>query len=190
MKEKIIIEPGEYHTTDNSRIVYTLLGSCVAVCLKDESAGIAGMNHFMLPQPINRDAVFTSDSGRYGIHAIELLINEMLLRGAARDKLWAKVFGGAHVLDSVESSRIPDSNVEIAFVFLETEGIPIIAKDIGGIRGRKIAFRTGTGKVKVEKIQKTEPSGLKATETSYKKRIVWNGKSEGFTLFERRRRHD
>lgn len=186
MKEKVILEPGEYHTTDNDRVIYTILGSCVSVCLMDTSAGIAGMNHFMLPEGVGRSEFIKSDSGRYGINAMELLINEMLFRGASRSKLVAKVFGGAHVLDAIDSAKIPDSNVEFAFLFLEKEGFPVAARDVGGTFGRKVSFHTGSGKVIVKKVAKSELYNVESAELSYRKRIVTKAGGE-FTLFDRRK---
>lgn len=185
MKEKVILEPGEYHTADNDRVIYTILGSCVSVCLMDTSTGIAGMNHFMLPEGVGRSELINSNSGRYGINAMELLINEMLFRGASRSKLVAKVFGGAHVLDTIDSSKIPDSNVEFAILFLEMEGFPVVGRDVGGTFGRKVSFHTGSGKVFVKKVVKSESYNMESAELSYRKRIITRTDGE-LTLFDRR----
>ena len=140
--DEVIIGPGEHYTSSDGILVCTSLGSCVAVCLKDIKAGIAGMNHFMLPEPLDSSNVFASDAGRFGIFAMELLINEMISRGASRPTLVAKVFGGANVLPCASPSgqRISQSNVMFAFRFLEMERIPMKANDTGGQQGRKVFF--------------------------------------------------
>jgi chemotaxis protein CheD len=67
--------PGEFFVDDQPIVITTTLGSCVAACLHDRTAGIGGMNHFMLPDSTDGGA-----SGRFGAFAMELLINEMIKR--------------------------------------------------------------------------------------------------------------
>ncbi|MEM8921155.1 MAG: chemotaxis protein CheD, partial [Pseudomonadota bacterium] len=94
-KRVVSIVLGEYHATaDPKTVVSTVLGSCIAACLCDPEAGVGGMNHFMLP---DGDACSAHDQLRYGVNAMELLINELLRSGARRQKLEAKLFGGAHL---------------------------------------------------------------------------------------------
>ena len=186
MKEKIVIDPGEYHTTNCDRIICTILGSCVSVCLIDESTNLAGMNHFLLPESIDKNKMYNSNSGHYGINAMELLINEMLFRGARRANLQAKVFGGGQVIEAFTSNKIPQSNIEFSLLFLKTEKIPVVSKDIGGKYGRKIFFYTKTGKVLVKKVGKMNLKQIEKEEISYKKRIVRKEKHGNFILFDRR----
>ncbi len=186
MLERVILDPGDFHTAAGDRVIYTVLGSCVSACLMDEAAGIAGMNHFMLPQAVSKDALFSTDIGRYGIQAMELLVNEMLLRGASRNRIKAKIFGGGHVIPSMASSQLPESNIDAAVTFLETENIPIVARDVGGFRGRKVSFFTNSGRVKVEMVQQSDLSALGTNEQSLQKRIVRSEKSGDFVLFDRR----
>ena len=63
----------------------TILGSCVATCLYDAQARIGGMNHFLLPDGNTGDGA----PARYGSYAMEVLINELLKRGASRKRLEA-----------------------------------------------------------------------------------------------------
>ncbi len=186
MKEKIIIDPGEYHTTNCDRIICTILGSCVAVCLIDKSTNLAGMNHFLLPESVNKNRIYNSNSGHYGINAMELLINEMLFRGASRSNLQAKIFGGGQVIEALTSNMIPQSNIEFSLLFLKTEKIQVVSKDIGGNYGRKIFFYTKTGRVLVKKVGNIYLKQIEKEETSYKKRIVRNEKHGDFVLFDRR----
>lgn len=172
-KEKVTILAGEYHTADTDRLIFTILGSCVSVCLKDDRAGIAGMNNFMLPGLVDEKRIYSSDAGRYGIHSMELMINEMTLRGARKEHLWAKVFGGGHVLSTGErSENVANNNVHFSLTFLDTEKIPIVAKDVGGRKGRRITFHTGSGKVLVEPISKTRIAQLEARERNYSQSVV------------------
>ena len=94
--EAVKILPGEYFATDGDMALVTVLGSCVAACLRDPVAGVGGMNHFMLPRDDTSGAL--SRSARYGAYAMEVLINQLMRMGARRERLEAKVFGGGNVL--------------------------------------------------------------------------------------------
>ncbi|ASP39333.1 chemotaxis protein CheD [Bacterioplanes sanyensis] len=135
------VAPGEYRVSDQSSVILkTLLGSCVAVCLYDERVHVFGMNHFLLA--LDKYHQQSSVSGRYGIHAMELLINAMLKRGAEKKRMKAKVFGGANVLNQIgqQHFNIGQANVEFAFDFLQQEAIPVSSHDVGGENGRTILF--------------------------------------------------
>lgn len=143
---RVIIDPGESYVTKKNEIISTLLGSCVAACLYDPVNGVHGMNHFLLAQQhsAHNAALLGSDGGRYGIHAMELLINKMLKQGAQRIYLKAKAFGGGDVLKLDHQSRGGQSigavNCEFIRTFLRTEHIPLVASDLGGRIGRNIFF--------------------------------------------------
>src|SRR5258706_7633906 len=94
--DAVKILPGEYFVYDEDLLIMTTLGSCIAACLWDRNVRIGGMNHFMLPE--STGLAGSIDSGRYGSYAMELLINELLKRGATRSTLEAKVFGGGQVI--------------------------------------------------------------------------------------------
>ena len=98
--ERILLHPGEYRVSREPVTLATLLGSCVAVCMYDPVQRVMGMNHFLLA--VQRSAggspMLTSEQGRYGVHAMELLINGLLKCGAQRQNLKAKAFGGGNVL--------------------------------------------------------------------------------------------
>jgi chemotaxis protein CheD len=157
--ERIIIDPGEYCSTGNIGVISTLLGSCVAACLYDSKNKIIGMNHFMLSNTrYARDMpIHISEAGRYGIHAMELLINEMMDKGALRHRLRAKIFGGATILfsEAQKSNFLCVGQVNCKFIreFLKNERIPIDAEDLGGNHGRVIHFSNGDFVVHCRKIK-------------------------------------
>lgn len=172
-RDRVILSPGEYCTSDEDVILYTVLGSCVSVCIRDPVRGIAGMNHFMLPSPLATSKFFDSDAGRFGLHAMELVINGVLKRGASRPNLRAKVFGGGHVLATgSRTDKVPESNIEFAVTYLEMEGIPILARDVGGLRGRKVAFFSASGDVYVQRLRSNHTPEVLAEETSYRQRLA------------------
>jgi two-component system chemotaxis response regulator CheB len=144
--KKIFLLPGKLDCAGEETLITTLLGSCVAVALHDPLTKIGGLNHYLLPEVIKGE----TPSPRYGIIAIPELIEEMEKRGADRFQLQAKIFGGANVLanNSIGES-IGKRNIEIAQKMLKEAGIPVIRKDLGGERGRKIVFNTSTFEVLV-----------------------------------------
>src|SRR4051812_2754025 len=100
-------------------MISTLLGSCIAVCLHDPVARVGGMNHFLLGEPGRDERVPGNDKPRYGVHAMELLINGMRAKGAVRGRLRAQVYGGANVVPAL--GPIGSNNAAFARRFLATE---------------------------------------------------------------------
>ena len=132
-------------------VVRTVLGSCIAVCLRDPNSQIGGMNHFMLPTGGKDES-----SARYGVQAMELLINACMRHGADRRMLEAKVFGGGHVLKIRESDgNVPKSNIRFAMEFLTTERIPIVSQDLGGYSAREVYFFTDSGRTLLKRLAPT-----------------------------------
>jgi len=139
----VYLYPGQLFTASQPVMVSTILGSCVAVCLWDADASLAGINHYLLPS----DPVRGHSDLRYGNIAIERLIDEMVSVGAKKARLVAKLVGGASLLGNVVTTRlsIGDQNVAVARQALEKHAIPINAEQTGGQRGRKLLFHTGNG---------------------------------------------
>lgn len=134
---------GEFAISDRpDEIITTVLGSCISVCLTDSVRGMSGMNHFLLPKGGDK----TSTSMRYGANAMELLINGMLKKGAERDRLEAKIFGGADIIGN--GRGIGASNALFARGFLEDEGIQVAAESVGGFKARRIRLWPTTGVVR------------------------------------------
>ncbi|MBX9615139.1 MAG: chemotaxis protein CheD [Brevundimonas sp.] len=124
---------------DRSVIFSTILGSCVAACVRDPVIGVGGMNHFLLPEAPGGGA----GDRRYGAQAMELLINGLLAMGARRDRLEAKVFGGARMTSAFND--IGGKNAEFVQRFLQEDGIPIISHSLGGTLARRIHYTPTTG---------------------------------------------
>jgi chemotaxis protein CheD len=141
----VYLLPGELVAVgaDSQRTLTTILGSCVSVCLWDRRGRGGGMNHFLLP----RRGPDTPRSGRYGDAAVSLLVSKVLALGADRRDLRAKIFGGAHVLASVPmgARTLGNENVQVAVAALRDEGVQVVSEDVGGTRGRKLAFNTVDG---------------------------------------------
>lgn len=163
------ILPGEYYVSDEGMLLVTVLGSCVAACIRDTETGAGGMNHFMLPDDGGRDAM--GSSARYGTYAMEVLINQLLKMGARRNRLEAKVFGGGAVLASLASSNVGVRNAEFVLDYLKTEKIPVVAKDLLDSYPRKVYYFPATGRVLVKKLHRVHNETLFSRERDYKDRL-------------------
>ncbi|MBI1251535.1 MAG: chemotaxis protein CheD [Alphaproteobacteria bacterium] len=141
-KEKLLhVVQGSFAVVDDPNLVLTtILGSCVAACIRDPVARVGGMNHFLLPG----DGAAHGDSVKYGINSMELLINGMLQRGANRARLEAKLFGGARVVQNL--SDVGRQNAEFAERFLRSEGITCVGQSMGGDRARRIRYWPMSGR--------------------------------------------
>ncbi len=155
--EAVKVLPGEYYCDSEDLLVMTTLGSCIAACLWDRQARVGGMNHFMLPEG-------AGDSGRYGSYAMELLINEMMKRGASRLTMEAKVFGGGAVISGMNSINVGERNTQFVLEFLATERIPVVSKDVLDVYPRKVCFLPASGKAMVKRLAPTNPEALLAQD--------------------------
>lgn len=149
--EAVKVLPGEYYVTADNLVLVTVLGSCVSACVRDSVLGIGGMNHFMLPEG-DREEALISSSARYGAYAMEVLINHLLKSGARRERLEAKVFGGGHVLDTLASSTVGARNADFVLGYLGTEGIPVVAQNLGDRFPRKVYYFPRSGRVMMRKL--------------------------------------
>lgn len=180
--DAVKILPGEYYATTEDTVIVTVLGSCVAVCLRDPQKKIGGMNHFLLPSDGTSSTSF--DSARYGVYAMELLINQMLKLGADRRRLEAKIFGGGNVLKGFTGFNVGERNAEFTMDYLRAEHIPVLASDLLDIYPRKVYFSPDSGIVNVRKIKSLHNSTIIDRESEYKMRIRGTSKSGEIELFE------
>ena len=157
-KEAVKILPGEYYVTTGDKLIVTVLGSCVAVCLRDKYSRCGGMNHFLLPNDGSNETGLLTESARYGVYAMEILINHLLKLGANRNRLEAKVFGGGNVLRGLVLNNVGQRNAEFVLDYLNNESIPVVAKDLLDEYPRKVYFFPDTGEVKVKKIKSVQLS--------------------------------
>jgi len=139
----IQILPGEVYVTGEDEVISTVLGSCVSACVRDRERGIGGMNHFLLPRaPATGD---TTMPARYGLYALESLLNKVS-RGR-RSALEIKVFGGGRVLEG--TTDIGRANIAFVRGFFATEGLEVVAEDLGGARARRLRYWPRTGRAQL-----------------------------------------
>ncbi len=155
--DAVKILPGEYFVYDEDMLIMTTLGSCIAACIWDRNARVGGMNHFMLPEG-------NGESGRYGSYAMELLINELLKRGASRLTLEAKVFGGGQVISGMNSMNVGERNTQFVMDYLKTERITVVSKDVLDIYPRKVCFLPASGKAMVKRLAAANTEALLAQD--------------------------
>lgn len=163
------ILPGEYYVTRNEELITTVLGSCVSACIRDAESGIGGMNHFMLPllglrgsQSSPASPVFET---RYGNHAMDRLIADVVRAGALRQNLEAKVFGGGRVLSQM--TDVGRKNMEFVTQYLEQHRIPVRGSDLGDIYPRKVVYFPRTGAAYVRKLKTMHNDTIIRREEEY-----------------------
>ena len=142
---------GEYAVSDEPLLLTTVLGSCVAGCLFAPDLKMGGINHFLLPQAGASED--NSSSFRYGVHAMEVLINSLLRKGAARDQLQLKTAGAADVVRGL-SNRVGQANAAFIRLYAQHEQIKLIAQDLGGENPRRVVFDPTNGSMKVKRLTK------------------------------------
>ena len=158
--EAVKVLPGEYFVDSEEILIMTTLGSCIAACLWDSKARVGGLNHFMLPHGGGDGG----DNGRYGTFAMEVLINEMMKRGASRATLEAKVFGGGQVIAGMGSLNVGERNTRFVLDYLKAERIPVLSQDVLDIYPRKVCYFPLTGKAMVKRLAPTRAAELLAHE--------------------------
>jgi chemotaxis protein CheD len=171
--DTVKILPGEYYATARPMLIVTVLGSCVAACIRDKISGIGGMNHFMLPTDDDINQIANGTSARYGTFAMDMLINQLLEMGAKRQHLEAKVFGGGNLLKGITVDKVGERNATFVLHYLKQQGIPIIAEDLLDNYSRKIYFFPDSGCVKVKKLRRLHNNTILQREQEHKLRICY-----------------
>jgi chemotaxis protein CheD len=162
--------PGEYYATARPMLIVTVLGSCVAACIRDKTNGIGGMNHFMLPSVSDFDEAMAI-STRYGTYAMEVLINQLLEMGGQRKNLEAKIFGGGNVLKGITIDKVGERNAAFVRHYLQQHRIPVVAEDLLDNFPRKIYFFPEQGTVKVKKLIRVHNDTIIQREQEQRQRM-------------------
>ncbi len=175
--------PGEFYVTaDENEVVVTVLGSCVAACIRDPKTGFGGLNHFMLPEEKGTGWQGANASLRYGTFAMERLINEIVRTGCPRERLEIKVFGGG----VLKSGQTPIGLQNAAFVmnYLTKEGLAVSGEDLGGGFARRIHYYPCEGRVLRKFLKETVAGELLTVESDYKEKIGSEQPSGDMELFQ------
>ena len=175
--EAVKILPGQWHAARDGAIT-TVLGSCVSTCLWDPLTRVGGMNHFMLPGDTPSPDSPWAASARFGVYAMEVLINDMIRLGADRRRMVAKVFGGAQLLAGFDRLDVGAKNSEFVLEFLRVEGIRVAAQDLLDVCPRKVHFFIDSGKVQVKRLSLTPSESVQKREREYLRRLAGKGGGE------------
>lgn len=179
------VYPGEFRVTSQpDETLVTVLGSCVAACIRDPKTGFGGMNHFMLAE--DQDGKWGSEvmSTRYGNYAMEKLINELIKTGCPRERMEIKVFGGGNVIESRQA--VGTKNAEFVLRYLADEGLKCTAQDLGGDFPRRIQYSPVSGKVVRKLLGRTDANPIARDESEYMKNLTTqptHGRAGEITLF-------
>jgi chemotaxis receptor (MCP) glutamine deamidase CheD len=179
----ITLHIGDLYASKKPIKIRTILGSCVAACLFDPSTGIGGMNHFLLPGTLDDPGLST----RYGVNAMEVLINEMMKLGARRKTLQAKIFGGGDIFRAAHPYMIiGEKNIQFVREFLETESIPVMASRVGGKQGLTVVCFPHIFDVFVKPITTKHFAMIEDEELTYRgalTQVLNNNQRNNITLF-------
>jgi chemotaxis protein CheD len=176
------IGPGELHVTHRSgEAIGTVLGSCVAACIRDPELGIGGMNHFMLPFSDDGRWSGASAAMRFGNFAMERLINDILKRGGERHRLEAKIFGGASI--GTDPFGIGLRNADFAERYFTHEGLRVLARDLRGRKARRLLYSPACGRAFVQDIEMA-PRTVLAREAAYASRLPQEAAGGSVELFD------
>jgi len=160
---------GDWYVSTSGEMLVTILGSCVSACIRDPIAGIGGMNHFLLPGD-EKMVTPMSDAARYGVFAMESLINGILKEGGQKNRLEIKVFGGGNVINN--SARIGSKNAAFIRNFLQKEGFKIHSEDLEGDLPRRIHYFCDSGKVMMRKLHRKDDMQVLRDEKIYQRKIA------------------
>lgn len=168
-----------YVSTRKDEMLATILGSCVSACIRDPIVRVGGMNHFLLPGSDN-DA-HMSDSARYGMFAMESLINGILKAGGQKSRFEVKVFGGGNVINN--SARIGSKNARFIRDFLRNEGFSITSEDLEGEYPRRLHYYPHSGKVMMRQLKRKDDMLVVEEEKRYQKAIITHPIESDIELF-------
>lgn len=138
---------GDYYVTSRAtEMLSTLLGSCIAVCMRDPASGFGGMNHFLLPTGVGADEDQRTPM-IYGSYLIELLTNALLKRGAKRNQIEVKLFGGANITQ--HTMKYGHANADFVEEYMRRERLNVIASDLRGFRPRRVRYCPHNGRAQM-----------------------------------------
>jgi len=166
--------PGDYYVTTDDELVTTVLGSCIAACIRDAELGIGGMNHFMLPETTEHrltggEQAVVGKATRYGNYAMEHLINTILHNGGKRKNLEVKLFGGGKIIPTLGDTG--QNNIDFVLNYIDMEALRLVSQDLGDIYPRKVIYFPQSGRVRMKKIKELHNDTIASRETQYRSSI-------------------
>jgi len=152
---EIRVKVADYAVAAAGTIATIGLGSCVAIILYDDASHVGGMAHVLLPnEAMSRDR---SNPAKFPSSAVPLLLSEMGLLGAKRERVRAKIVGGASMFGNLIPAggiNIGERNIVAVRGALSEAQIPIVAEDVGSDHGRSVFLHLDNGRVEVRSLKK------------------------------------
>ncbi len=136
------------------------LGSCVGLVLYDPTTKICGMVHVMLPD--SKTIGVGNNPAKFADTGVEELLKMVVKKGAKKEKLVAKMAGGAQMFSVNKDSpmlRVGERNVAAVKEELKKLGIRLISEDTGENFGRTVIFYPESGEYLIRAIGK-EPKTI------------------------------
>ncbi len=179
-----VLKPGEYFATSSDRIIGTVTGSSVVVCLYDGDKRIGGMCHFIVPGTIGTAGIVADEIARHGVASMEYLLGEIVKLGGDRKRLRAKLYGSGYVGTDRQRSDIAMGNIQFVEQYFELEKIVVEDEDLGGSERKKIVFEPKTGIVKKDSISTDDAALFVRLEAEYIELVFKNkGKTGDVRIF-------
>lgn len=180
-RKTIKLFTGDWHVShsNSNEMLMTILGSCISACIRDPLLGIGGMNHFLVPKAGKADVAAMST--RFGVNAMEQLLNGIYKLGGHRDRLEIKVFGGGNVTGHFRN--IGSANADFVRDFLKKESFRIFAEDMEGDLPRRLHYFPDTGKVMLRKLRRAEDNVVVEYEKRFQKTLIAQPDSGDVDLF-------
>lgn len=145
----ISVPIGGLATAAGSGGLRTFLGSCVGVVLYDRRLMLAGLAHVVLPDSLGKE----TPPGKYADTAVPALVAELTtLAGGKPLRLTARLIGGAKMFAFQTGPTVGDQNTAALEASLALAGIPIVARDCGGSKGRRMTLDITSGRITVESV--------------------------------------
>jgi chemotaxis protein CheD len=133
------------------------LGSCVGIAIRDPATKIGGLAHIMLPD--SHEIRNSTNIPKFADTGITELVRQIVAKGAARDRLVAKIAGGAQMFafqNTNANMRVGDRNVAATLKTLKELNIRVLAQDTGDSYGRTVIFYPETGDFVIRAVGKPE----------------------------------
>lgn len=165
-KHVLRLMPGALYVSSEDEILTTVLGSCVSACIRDVTNGVGGMNHFMLPSPEAGATVNSESAGRYGTHAMKLLVDSIVEKGGRPENFEIKIFGGGHITEG--GIDVGAQNIDFIRRYLQEASLEIVAEDLGLAFPRKVNYFVRSGRVMVKKLRALHTRSIAAEEQRYR----------------------
>lgn len=158
MSEMIKVGMADLKTCVSPDSVITLgLGSCVGIAIRDPVTKIGGLAHIMLPDStaIRNGSL---NIAKFADTGIVELVKQMERLGARRNRMVAKIAGGAAMFETNRQDvvQVGRRNVEATENKLQELRIPILAKDTGANYGRTVIFYPESGEFHIRAVGRSE----------------------------------